>query len=809
MTSIPRPPPVLEKLFPYCCVVDGDGRLVAVSRRLERFVPPDGLGAPLRDWFQIESPPGIGVGLHDFDGSLVAATHRTSALTFRGQVVADVDGFAATDVVLAWSPWLTSMADFARFELTLADFGAHDSTIDVLHLLQATQSAQRDAVAPLRRLQRFFNLADSALLVLDRDGLIRQANESCRLALAGAAGSVTGRELAEFAVGDGPDLLRQALAAVVRPGEPTRRISCDLRHADGVVRHYRIAIVGDVTASDDGDAHGVDPVSVYAIARDVTDEEEHRRATELVLDGAPIAMLVATSDGVITYANEATCRLFGYRSMTLVGSPVELLLPPELRDAHVAQRADLVGLTGLPSIRVMGESRRVVGLTALGELVELDITLTFVTIGGSRHVVASILDVRSQKALERQLRQARDSAIALAEAKSAVLANTSHEIRTPLTSVLGLADLLLDTELSDDQRDMVATMRTAGNRLLELVNDILTLARAESGRLAMDVVVFSPGELAAECAQIVSPQTSGSAVALHLSVDPATPARVQGDPEKIRGVLLNLLGNAVKFTLAGEVRLEVEPADAGYVVFRVSDTGIGIADDDVAKLFEPFVQADNTSTRKFGGSGLGLAIADQLVRMMGGSIEVSSVLGQGSTFLVHLPLPIPDEAVRADAEARSTTHAPAEESPSTHERSPRSAAPAPRRPQDMTVLLVEDDRINSEILRRMLTKAGTTVVQAYDGNAALVKLREQDYDLVLMDCHMPGMDGLEATRRIRAGEAGAPDIRVVALTAAALDEDRRRCLAAGMDDFLTKPVRLDDIANVLTRPGSAVARPAT
>lgn len=810
-------PHLMEKLFPFACVVDSAGCLLAIGKQLERFVPATAIGSPLIDWFDIESPPELGTGLHHLDGALIAAVHRTTQLGFRGQVVSDIDPDTPEAVLLAWSPWITSMADFTTYDLTLADFAAHDATIDVLHLLQATQSAQRDAVAPLKRLERFFNLADDCLLVLNATGRIRQANETFRAGFAGPGTTVIGRNLMDFAVGEQRDAL---LATLLRAGDhdvSALRCDVDLRLADGGVRRFRLALVGDT--DDPGSTRATSPTvrrSVYVIARDVTDEEAQHRATELVLDGAPIAMLVADQDGTITYANAAACRLFRYDMEHLIGSSVETLLPQDLRNVHVSQRRELMDMPNLPTTRVMGEARHVVGVTSTGESIELEVTLTFVSIRGDRHVVASALDVRAHKALERELREARDSAIALAEAKSSVLANTSHEIRTPLTSVLGLADLLLDTELNDDQRDMVVTMRTAGDRLLGLVNDVLTLARSESGRLTLDVEVFSPAELAHECLRVVAPQITGTQVDLVIDINSQTPTLVSGDREKLRGVLLNILGNAVKFTESGGIHLHLGRTTSGDLVFSVKDSGIGIDADTIPHLFEPFVQADNSTTRRFGGSGLGLSIADQLVRMMGGRITVTSTLGEGSCFTITLPMAAitsgttdapPSTPTAANLNAAADAVLPA--SQSTTPESMTSGAATPTDSAAQSILLVEDDRINSEILRRMLTKLGVSVVQAFDGISALEHLRDRSFDMVLMDCHMPGMDGLETTRRIRAGEAGCPAIRVVALTAAALDEDRRRCLDAGMDDYLTKPIRLDDIAEAIGKGAASPAARAT
>ncbi len=406
-------------------------------------------------------------------------------------------------------------------------------------------------------------------------------------------------------------------------------------------------------------------------------------------------------------------------------------------------------------------------LASASHVLSLAVLFCMVILGGKRLA-------KSQSAL----RQARDEEQRASQAKSAFLANMSHEIRTPMNGIIGMAEMTLDGDLPKGERKSVEVILSCSKALLEILNDVLDISKIEAGSLTLESIAFSPQELVTDVRNSFRTQMENRGLTWTAELDATCPAMLHGDPTRIRQVIFNLVGNALKFTSHGSVAFKLAWHDEREELeASVTDTGIGISKDRQASIFEAFVQADVTTTREFGGTGLGLSISRRLIHAMDGELKLQSKRGEGSKFWFCVP--------SSKAEV-----APA---------NPLDEVDQSSRIWNAQILLVEDNAVNAKVAMHTLRKHGLTVQWAKNGVEALEEVEANDFDLVLMDCQMPEMDGFEATRTIRQLPSEKAAIPIIALTAGAMNEDRKRCFEAGMDAYLSKPFRRDAFERVLAR----------
>jgi PAS domain S-box-containing protein len=496
----------------------------------------------------------------------------------------------------------------------------------------------------------------------------------------------------------------------------------------------------------------------------------HRAILDQMQDGCCVVDL----RGNYLFVNDAFCRLYGFEKHDILGRDFKESAGPE-REAILRAMYSEVYRTGQPIRAFEYAIARASGPL----IVEQSISLERDAHGRGVGFLVITRDCTERRRAEEDLAKARDAAEAANRAKSEFLANMSHEIRTPMNGIIGMTALALDGPLTAAQAECLDTIRRQAESLLTIVNDILDFSKIESRRVEVESVPFTLAHALDEVVRPLAMRAREKGITLTSAVAAEVPSRIVGDPVRLKQIVTNLVGNAVKFTEEGSVTLTVTAdrrADSLVMLhFFVTDTGIGIPAEKQAAIFEPFRQVDGSMTRRFGGTGLGLAIASTLVELMGGRIEVDSAPGRGTTFHITVPTAAAGEDVQTASAVSAAVAAAAR----------RAAAPA----RKARILVAEDNIVNQRVAEALLTKRGHTVTVVNNGREAIDALQRNAYDLVLMDVQMPEMDGFEATAAIRRMERDTGRrVRIVAMTAHAMSGDREHCLAAGMDGYLSKPI---------------------
>ncbi|WP_426343816.1 PAS domain S-box protein [Pseudoduganella sp. R-32] len=682
-----------------------------------------------------------------------------------------------------------------------ADNGSYAGTLTMVTDISDRRLAELALRHSNQRLASVFNAVTNGLLVFDAAGNIVECNAAASRMLGRAAARGAGQWDGVHEDGRRFSAPEHPVAQALSSGQPVRDVVMGVPAAAGAGSDTCWLSVNVEPLRDE---HGPGSMLVASL----TDITYRKRSEDALRQGEqrlqeiiqmmPIGLFIKDKDSRMLLMNRACEQQFGYTFDELNNGDYSVFHAPE--EAAAFRARDLEAFAG----RALIDFEENIWNPALGQTRQLRTFKkpVYDAHGAPAYLICMSIDISDSKANERALRElnehleervaqrtaqldeARQQAEEASAAKGQFLAKMSHEIRTPMNGVIGMAYLALKTELEPRQRDYLEKIRFAGEHLLRIIDDILDISKIEAGKLEIEDVDFSLEHVIQTLTTVVAPKAASRGLRLAFDIDPALPPVLRGDPLRLGQVLINYVNNAIKFSEQGSIEVSVKQLLADDIAcllrFEVRDHGIGLSDAEQGKLFQAFQQADSAITREYGGTGLGLAICKQLAQLMGGEVGVHSAPGAGATFwftarLGVSPRGLPDVINEVNAAAAALLD------------SARSTA-AMQALKDARILLVEDNTFNQQIALEMLEEAGSSVCLANNGAEALDLLHQAAFDCVLMDVQMPLMDGLEATRRIRADPALAAT-RVLAMTATATKDDRERCLQAGMDDFIAKPIQ--------------------
>jgi PAS domain S-box-containing protein len=750
--------PVMNALPDHLFVKDSGGRLVTANEAAVRRRLPTGTPVEVARSHDTLSPAGTDAG-----------RNRLWRFLRERAILLLLVGFLAGTALLLQE----------RITLTVAVYALGLVALGVIaHRLRKTTATLRDA-------QAILDVAADGILTVDHDGCIRSFNFAASWLFGRPASAVLGQHIS---------LLMPALAEGLFVPSPSRwgatglggRREIEGRRADG--RAFPLDVA--VGAGEVGDRR-----TFTVIVRDLTDRKRHeeelareRNLLHSLMDNVPDRIYFKDAASRFVRVNRALAAQFGLDDpadtigKTAFDFFTEEHAGPAFRDEQEVLR------TGAPIVNIEEKETWPDGRVTWVSTTKLPLRdrdgQVIGTFGISR-------DITARKLAEQDLQHAKEAAEAANRAKSEFLANVSHEIRTPMNGIIGMTELALNTDLTPEQRDYLQLVKSSADSLLTVLNDLLDFSKIEARKLHLESVPFPLRDALGDTVRALAVRAQQKGLELALHVDPACPDHLIGDPARLRQVIVNLVGNAVKFTEQGHVEVGVALVNAGqgreahapcppgvWLRFEVRDTGIGIRTEDLEGIFRPFEQADSSMTRRYGGTGLGLSICRRLVELMGGVIEVRSARGQGSTFSFTVPFGVHDGAIT----------------------SPESGGEVPLPPPPLRVLLAEDNAINQKMIRCLLEERGYQVTLAENGREALESFLSSGFELVLMDIQMPEMDGLAATAAIRAREQGTGrHVPIIGLTAHAMKGTREKCLEAGMDDHVSKPIRFPELLGAIAR----------
>lgn len=620
--------------------------------------------------------------------------------------------------------------------------------------------------------------AANAIVITDKNGGVIWCNRSFTILTGYSLDEIYGRTLSflNSGVHDADfyrNLWNRIASGQVWEGEITnqkkdgclyveQQIITPVQNDEGEITHF-ISIKQDISDRKQAEA-------------DLRNSESRIRT---ILNTAVDGIITADDHGTIHSFNPAAEKLFGYSRDEVIGRNLTILMPSPYREEHAAYMTRYFK-TG--ERKVIGKDREAVARRKDGTTFPIGLSVSEMRSGLQRMFTGIIRDITQRKAFEKQLLAAKESAEAANQAKSEFLANMSHEIRTPMNSIIGFTDILLDEDLPEEQREALETIKNSSRNLMNLINGILDLSKIEAGGMALEKIPFDLKTLVLETSDLIRPTIGEKPIAIHCAIEEGPWNAVVGDPSSIRQVLLNLLGNAVKFTEKGEIttRLKLLEALNDHILAQISvrDTGVGIPADKLENIFDVFTQADGSTTRKYGGTGLGLSISRRFVRLMGSDILVESREGVGSIFSFTIRF----------------KKAPADYVPDLVD--PGGERSDPQTLNSLKILLAEDDAASRRLGMLVLEKMGHRVDLAVNGLQAVEMGTAGTYDVILMDIQMPEMGGIEATAKLRKADVLTP---IIALTASVMHGDREQFFAAGLDDYVAKPIQRDLLQETLHR----------